>query len=80
MFELDKLTCHSLVLSRVPEGIPLGQTIQVEVHLDQTVIEEICACMGDYLDLFIDLAVEDEELVMVIRPISPPVQDYRENL
>ena len=36
--------------------------------------------MGDYLDLFIDLAVEDEELVMVIRPISPPVQDYRENL
>ena len=36
--------------------------------------------MGDYLNLFIDLAVEDEELVMVIRPISPPVQDDRENL
>ena len=43
IFEQDKLACHSLVLRGVPVGIPLGQTIQVEVHLDQAVIEEVCA-------------------------------------
>ena len=80
LFEQDKLACHRLALRRVPEGIPLGQPIQFEIRLDQAVIEKVCACMGDYLNLFIDLAVENEEFVMVICPISPPVQDDRKNL